>query len=506
MTKRVCGLSRDRRTRKDKQQVFVILKEFPIVWIGSVCCIYFWIHPTRYPAPISMPQDSANIRKHVRVLVVDDEADICRMLSMCLKSGGHEVVAVTTAAEALAEARRTSFDLVFLDLRLGTESGLDAIAPLLATSPWLSVAVITAYAAIDTAVEAIKRGATDYLPKPFTPAQVKLVVQKVADAQALAQRAAALQEAMADVSPPIDLDTSSTEMRSALELARRAADGSGAILIEGETGTGKRTLARAIHGWSPRAERPVTVAGCRAPTPAHLETEWFGTIKKMPANQFIEQPGRVSYCEGGTLLIEDVDLLPPEMQPKLLRLIQERQFERFADFAPRRADVRIIATTGASLAELVAKGEFRSDLLYTLGGVKIELPPLRRRIDDIERLAEQYLAFFAKQTRRPAVSFSPAATDALRQHSWPGNLRELKNLVERAVLVCRGTVIEAPDFAQGVLNRVASVALGDPVPLSRIEELHIRGVLAGAKSIDTAAEILGMDTVTLWRRRKAYGI
>lgn len=446
-------------------------------------------------------------RNSVRVLVVDDEADICRMLTMCLQATGHAVESAHTAEAALAAVGRRAFDVVLLDLRLGTADGLDLIAPLLAGGPWTRVVVITAHAAVDTAVAAMKRGATDYLPKPFTPTQVKLTVRKAAEGLALARRAAALQEVVASAGPAVDLyQTTSAEMREAVELARRAADGAGAVLIRGEPGTGKRTLARAIHAWGPRADRPLAIAGCRAPTPALLEAEWFGSAKRMPAGRLAEQPGRVPYCDGGTLLVEDVDQLPAATQPKLLRLVQDGEFERQADFAPRRADVRVIVTTSADLPAAVADGRFRPDLLTALGGVAIDLPPLRHRPDDVALLAERYLAFFARQTRRPVVGFSPHALDALRAHSWPGNVRELRNLVERAVLVCRGDVVEAPDLPRGVLNRVGAVALGDPVSLERVEELHIRGVLAAAPSIESAAAVLGMDTVTLWRRRKKYGI
>jgi NtrC-family two-component system response regulator AlgB len=321
------------------------------------------------------------------------------------------------------------------------------------------------------------------------------------------RKAEALQDAVAGVMPSIDLmDTASAEMREAAELARRAADGSATILIRGESGTGKRTVARAIHGWSPRANRPLAIASCRAPTAAMLETEWFGTARKMPGGHVASQPGRVAWADGGTLVLEDVEQLSLTTQSKLLRLIQNREYERPADFAPLKADVRIVATTTADLVAQVAEGQFSSDLLYALQGVQIELPPLRRRPEDIEPLANRYLAFFARQTGRGSVGFSHAAIDALRGHSWPGNIRELRNLVERAVLVGRGQFVEASDFPPGILNRVNCVAIGDPVPLERVEELHIRGVLQSCPSIEAAADTLGMDSVTLWRRRKKYGI
>jgi NtrC-family two-component system response regulator AlgB len=383
---------------------------------------------------------------------------------------------------------------------------MDAIEPLLASSPWLAVVVITAYGAVDTAVEAMKRGASDYLNKPFTPAMVRLVVRKIAERQVQARRTASLQDAIAAAGPAADFDTTSAEMRDAVELARRTAGGTGAVLIHGEQGTGKRTLARSIHAWGPRAERQIAVAGCRAPSAAHLEAEWFGTSRKMPGGNVVEQAGRVAFCEGGTLLVQDVELLPQATQPKLLRLIQDQEYERHGYFEPRRADVRVVVTTGADLEGMVSKGLFYQDLLYALRGLSISLPPLRRRPDDIALLAERYLAFYARQARRTVVGFSLGAMEALQRHSWPGNLRELRNLVERAALVCRGELVETADLPPGVLNRVNAVALGDPVPLQRIEELHIRGVLAAAPSIDAAAATLGMDSVTLWRRRKKYGI
>lgn len=445
-------------------------------------------------------------KKSLNALVVETEIDICRSMSLCLEADGHDAACVTSAAAAVTEASRRSFDVIFLDLRSGSESGLDAISLLRAASPWARVVVMAAHPSVETAVESLKRGASDYLAKPLTPAQVKGVMLKAAEAKDIVLCASPLQEALSTAGPAIDFDTRSAEMREAIELARRAADGSASLLVSGETGTGKRTLARAIHAWSPRAERPFALAGSRAPAAQQLEAEWFGEVRRLPGGQIVETTGRIAYADGGTLLVEDVDQLPLSIQPKLLRLIQEREFERRADYAPRRADVRVIATTTIDLERCVAAGQFRADLFYALRGVAIALPPLRRRPDDVKFLAERYLHYFARQTRRPVVSFNPAAMEALRRHSWPGNLRELRTMIERAVLVCRGDQIETPDFPPGILNRVNAVALGDPVTLERVEELHIRGVLAASPSIDAAASTLGMDTVTLWRRRKKYGI
>jgi NtrC-family two-component system response regulator AlgB len=414
----------------------------------------------------------------------------------------HSVVRIE---DAMREVARRAFDLILLELRPGTESGLDAIEPLVAISPWARVIVISAFPSIETAVEAMRRGASDYLPKPITPLKIREVVRRVIELRSAAYPALSSLDMDSSVNPANDFDTTSAEMREALELSHRAAGGNATILIRGESGAGRRTLARAIHAWSPRASRPFTIAGCRAPTPAMLEADWFGGTRNTSDGP-VEHPGRVAHGDGGTFLIEEIDLLPLVTQSRLLRVIQSHEYERPGNFSPQTADVRIIATTSADLDMLAAKGAFDVNLLHTLQTVTIELPALRRRRDDIPMLAIRYLAFFARQMRRPVASFSPAAIDALKHHSWPGNVRELRNLVERAVVVCRGSQIETADFPFGRLNRLNAVSIGDPLPLERIEELHIRNVLASAPSLDAAATTLGIDSVTLWRRRKKYGI
>jgi NtrC-family two-component system response regulator AlgB len=238
------------------------------------------------------------------ILVVDDEANIRKMLSICLESEGHRVVAVSNVTDAVAEANRHAFDLAFVDLRLGVERGMDLIPQLRAASPWTKVVVITAYASVDTAIEAMKRGATDYLPKPFVPSQVVLVTQKVAEVRQLEQRLAAAQEALQRISPEADLSTSNPAMQRALNLAREVATSNASVLIRGESGTGKGVVARAMHGWSQRAGKPFGVVSCPSLSAELLESELFGHVKGAFTGALRDNAGRIAACEGGTLLLE----------------------------------------------------------------------------------------------------------------------------------------------------------------------------------------------------------
>ncbi len=220
-----------------------------------------------------------------------------------------------------------------------------------------------------------------------------------------------------------------------------------------------------------------------------------------------DNPGRIAFSEGGTLVLDEIGDLPPGLQPKLLRFVQDREYERVGDHITRQADIRVIAATNLNLEQAVAEGKFREDLLYRINVIQIEVPPLRQRAEDIGPLAATLLKHFAAQNRTPAESFAPAAMTALKHYKWPGNVRELRNVIERATILCRNPIVSAEHLLLGAASQVPSTpAIGDPVALEQIEELHIRGVLASAPSIDQAAQILGMDTVTLWRRRKKFGI
>jgi NtrC-family two-component system response regulator AlgB len=377
----------------------------------------------------------------MNVLIVDDDANIRKVLSIGLTADGHRVTVATNAADALNEGRRQSFDLALVDLRLGSEAGLDLIPALLAESPWMKIVVITAHASIDTAVEAIRRGAADYLPKPFTPAQLRIVVQRVAQVRDLEQKVAGLQGVLGDAQAAIDLNSNNAGMRRAVDLARQVASSDASVLIRGES---------------------------------------------------------------GTLFLDEIGDLPLNLQPKLLRFIQDREYERVGESITRRADVRLISATNVDIAQAVRNGRFREDLFYRINVIQIDLPALRERSEDILPLANRLLAHLSR--RRPIAGFTDEATAALVHYSWPGNVRELRNVIERAVILCRAELIGIEHLPTNFSNRSAEPQLGDPVPLDQIESIHLRRLIAQSKSLEDVAAALGIDVATLWRKRKKYDI
>jgi NtrC-family two-component system response regulator AlgB len=438
------------------------------------------------------------------VLVVDDELNIRKALTVALETEGHRVAAVSNSRDAVEEARRRSYDLAMVDLRLGAENGMDLIPALLAESPWMQVVVITAYASIETAVEAMRRGAADYLAKPFTPAQVSLVTAKVARVRSLEERLQGLQAAMGEAEGAVDLRGSSPGMERTIELARQVAASDATVLITGESGTGKGLIARAIHSWSPRKDKPLAIVACPSLSAELLESELFGHVKGAFTGALRDSPGRIAPAEGGALFLDEIGELPPSIQPKLLRLCQEREYERVGDSFTRHADVRIIAATNADLEGAVRSGKFREDLFYRLNVFRIDVPPLRERGEDIAPLAERLLA--SLRGHKKILGLTPEALEAFRSYRWPGNVRELRNVLERAAILCQGDRIGVEHLPSGFSRPTATPELGDPISLDRIEELHIRRVLASSRSLEDAATVLGIDPATLWRKRKKYGI
>lgn len=443
----------------------------------------------------------------LQVLIVDDEINIRKTLAITLESNEHQVVAVSNAADAVAEAARRSFDLAFVDLKLGSGSGMDLIPELLAQSPWMRIVIITAHGSIESAVETMKRGASDFLTKPFTPLQVQMVTDRVAKLRALEQEVAGLKGILGRPDSQVALKSESPAMQRAISMAHQVAGSDATVLIRGESGTGKGVVARAIHAWSKRAEKPLATVSCPTLSPQLLESELFGHARGAFTGAVRDNPGRIAACEGGTLFLDEIGDLPLELQPKLLRFVQEREYERVGEAITRHADVRMIVATNVNLEEAAASGRFRQDLLYRVQVMQIDLPPLRQRMQDIMQLA---VGFIAELSNGQTVELTEAAQTALKNYSWPGNVRELRNVIERALLLCQGPRI-GPEHLPSNFGAASSQAVtpaqpGDLVSLEKLEELHIRRVLARTRSLEEAAEVLGIDLATLWRRRKRYGI
>ena len=447
----------------------------------------------------------APTQQRLRTLVVDDERNIRTTLTLCLEEMGCEVLAVASASSALDAVRRQSFDLAFVDLRLGADNGLDLLPRLLTESPGTAVVIITAYATIDTAVAAIKGGATDYLPKPFSVAQIQHVVDQINARRSLEHRLADLEQQLKEAVPEADLETHSPRMRSVLDMVTRAAASEAPVLLHGESGTGKGVLARTLHARSLRAARPFMVVNCPTLSDELLASELFGHAKGAFTGAVRDQPGRVEVAEGGTLFLDEIGEISLSLQAKLLRFLQEKQFERVGETHTRRADVRVVVATNRDLQADVVAGRFREDLLYRIDVVEIHIPPLRERPEDILGLAGRFLQFFARANNRPAMELSKAAADVLLAYAWPGNVRELRNAIERAVILWPAQVVEPAALPERVAGAAGSgPTLGGDYTLEALEREHILRVLARSSGVEDAARILGVDPSTLWRKRKRY--
>jgi two-component system, NtrC family, response regulator AlgB len=443
----------------------------------------------------------------MKILIIDDEASLRRTLRVTLEGLGHVVAEARDGAQALEQVGNRPFDAAFLDLRLGREQGIDLLPELLRLAPGLDVVVITAYATIETAVEAMRRGAVDYLPKPYTPDQLRVVLARIERVRRLQSHVEELEERVRSAVPEADLQTDEPAMRQALDVAFKAAASDATMLLRGESGTGKGVLARAIHAHSRRTEGPFITVACPSLSAELLESELFGHVRGAFTGAVRDTVGKVAVAEGGTLFLDEVGDLPPALQPKLLRLLQEKRYERVGEAVTRASDVRILAATNRDLVAETAGGRFREDLLYRLNVIEVVLPPLRQRPRDVLPLADHLLRFFTRQSGKAVHGFSEEARAAFLRYPWPGNLRELRNALERAVILASGDVIGLADLpAQIGSPPRPGVEVGGRVSLEELEAEHVRRVLTATATIEEAATVLGIDPSTLYRKRKRYGL
>lgn len=445
----------------------------------------------------------------LQILIVDDDPGIRETLSAVLERDGHDVVAVDNPGSAQSLVGKGIFDLAFVDMRLGAESGLDLIPQFLGASPWIKIVLITAHATVESAVEAIRKGAYDYLTKPFSPTHVRVIAERVSRQRSLERQVEALEDDRNRLVPAPTLRSKNAGMKRVLEMAERVAESDATILLRGESGTGKGVIARAIHDWSSRAEHPFSTVNCPSLGAELLQSELFGHVKGAFTGAVGSKAGRIEITEGGTLFLDEVGDLPGQIQPRLLRFLQTREYERLGDPRTRTANVRLVAATNRDLEKAVSEGAFREDLLYRLNVIAITVPPLRERPEDILGLAEHFLMFFQARHDRPRMTFSAPAEQFIRQYEWPGNVRELQNAVERAVILAVGGEVGPELFPQGMEMLASSHLPGvgqDLVTLEEMESRYIQHVLEQTDSIEEAAETLDVAPSTLWRRRRKYGI
>ena len=443
----------------------------------------------------------------MRILIIDDEESIRRTLTVLLEGLGHEITCASNGAAALKELDKAQFDVAFLDVKLDNENGIELLPDLLRGNVHMDIVVFTAFASIESAVEAMKAGATDYLAKPFTPEQIRQLLRKVGKTRQLEGRVANLESRLSSVTPPADHETVEPSMQRAFHLSFTVASTSASVLLLGESGTGKSVIARAIHERSAQKDNAFVTISCPSLSGELLESELFGRVKGAYTGATNDSWGKVAVADGGTLFLDEIGELPLDIQPKLLRLLQEREYERVGESKTRRANVRVIAATNRNLETAVREKTFREDLLYRLNVVPIHIPPLRERPRDLKRMAEGYLKFFGAQCGKKLNGLSPEADTALQRYAWPGNLRELRNVIEHAVIFAGSSRIELADLPDklsqpGARGEGNGVQVGMRVSLEEIENEHIRRILAQTTTMEEAAHVLHISRATLYERKK----
>jgi NtrC-family two-component system response regulator AlgB len=448
------------------------------------------------------------------ILIIDDEASIRRATSLALEAAGHYVETAETGTVALRSLKESAFDLVLLDLYLGDENGLQVLESIRREHPGVHVVMFTANATIPNAVEATRLGAVDFLVKPFSPEQLRQALKRIATLRTLERKVEELTTEVRRQSPPTEMVSQNAVMQRSLDVFFRAADTQASILILGESGTGKTMIARAIHERSAVKDKPFVTVSCPSLSRELLESDLFGHVKGAFTGALRDTWGKVKAADGGTLFLDEIGELPLEIQPKLLRLLQEREYERLGESTPRKANVRVIAATNRDLRQWVAEGRFREDLFYRLNVISSVMPPLRERPEDLVPYAEKFLKFFAGEFGRKVRGFSADALRALRSHPWPGNVRELRNAIERAVILAEGDQITPHDLPEAggahpgtsAGANAQGVQVGARVSLEELEREHIQRIIASTSSLDEAAKVLDIDSATLYRKRKRYQI
>jgi two-component system response regulator HydG len=445
-----------------------------------------------------------------RVLVVDDEQSITGALELVLGDEGYEVKTAGSMAEALARLQDgRPFDLVFTDLRLPDATGIELLDRIKADAPDTQVVLITAHGSLDVVIDAIKRGAYYYAEKPFTPEQVLMLASRALQFGEIRRENRALRRALAPEGETFGITGRDPRMRQIIETIRTAAPSDASVLIEGESGTGKELVAGALQSQSNRASGPYIRINCAAIPSELIESELFGYKKGAFTGADRDKRGLIEAASGGTLLLDEIGEMPPHLQTKLLRVLQDRRLRRLGDEPEVAVDFRLISSTNRDTAQLIQEGGLRKDLYFRISTIKIKVPPLRARPDDIAALAERFLQTYAAKYGRRIRGISPAAFSLLSRYDWPGNVRELESVIEHAVLFARAEQIMPEDMPEH-LNASGASHSGCLIPphmtMEEIEREAIAQTLERTGgNVKKTAEILDYHRPTLYRKLKKFG-
>jgi two-component system response regulator HydG len=446
-----------------------------------------------------------------KILVVDDEQSHRTMLNAVLAKEGYVVSEADDGLSAIKGVESEAFDLILMDVRMTDMDGIEALGEIKKISPSVPVIMMTAYASVKTAVQALKSGAYDYLTKPLDIDELKILIKKALDYYRLQEENILLKERLADRFDFSQIIGKSRPMKELFETLSLVAPSDATILIYGESGTGKELVANAIHQNSARVQRPFIKVSCAALPETLLESELFGHEKGAFTGAIARKEGRFHLADGGSFFLDEVDVMSPATQVKLLRVLQEREFEPLGSTKTIRVDIRLIAATNKDLEAEVKAGRFREDLFYRLNVIPIHLPPLRKRKEDIPLLAEHFFDIYREKNKSSSKGFLPKTLDLMIRYEWPGNVRELENVVERAVLLCRDEYISAHDLppeiqgAEGKDQSLVSIPSG--MTIKEIEKEAILQTLAETGGSRTqTARILGVSRKTLQNKLKEYGI
>lgn len=445
-----------------------------------------------------------------KIIVIDDEESMCKFMQIMLKKEGYEVVSSQSSKDALEKIKNSNFDLVIADLMMPELNGLELLSKVKSIDRDLSFIVMTAYASVDTAIEALKKGAFDYIAKPFKVDELKITIKKSLEQKRITRENLDLKKQLKKEFSFDNFIGNSPEILEMKRLAEKVAQTDSTVLIQGESGTGKELVAKAIHYYSRRSDKPFVTISCAALPESLLESELFGHIRGSFTGAIKDKEGLFKTADGGTFFLDEIGAISQAIQVKLLRVLEEKEITPVGSTKPVQVDVRLIAATNSDLEQEVKIGNFRADLYYRLNVFPIHILPLRKRKDDIKLLVFYFIKKYCKKFRLEEKKITDEALKKLIDYSWPGNARELENTIERAVLLAKDELIGISDLPEKILDQ-KMVKITEDKPhtpdLETIERAYIFWVLNQTSwQKAKAAQILGIDSSTLYRKIEKYGL